>query len=96
MTYMALGVDNSWSQSEFESRFRVDGMHWPTPARPTNGWTDRSALSFDLVGVDPSIANALRRILIQDIPTVAIDQVYIVNNTSVMTVRLCRHTFAGA
>ncbi|KAM0681851.1 DNA-directed RNA polymerases I and III subunit RPAC1 [Mitosporidium daphniae] len=45
---------------------------------------DQDELEFDLVGVDSSIANAIRRILIAEIPTVAIEKVYILNNTSIV------------
>lgn len=47
----------------------------------------RDRLVFDLVGVDPAIANALRRILLAEVPTVAIEHVFIVNNTSIIQVR---------
>jgi hypothetical protein len=43
-------------------------------------------MEFDLVGVDPSVANALRRILIAEVPTVAIEHVFIINNTSIIQV----------
>ncbi|CBK21101.2 uncharacterized protein [Blastocystis hominis] len=39
---------------------------------------------FELVGVDASIANALRRVLIAEVPTMAISTVFMNNNTSVM------------
>ena len=41
-----------------------------------------------MVGADPAVANALRRILIAEVPTVAIEHVFIVNNTSIIQVRL--------
>jgi len=41
---------------------------------------------FDMIGVDPAIANALRRILIAEVPTVAIEHVFIVDNTSIIAV----------
>jgi DNA-directed RNA polymerase I and III subunit RPAC1 len=41
---------------------------------------------FDMIGVDPSVANALRRILISEVPTVAIEHVFIVDNTSIIAV----------
>ena len=47
-------------------------------------------MQFDLIGVDPAVANALRRILIAEVPTVAIEHVFIVNNTSIIQVRVCR------
>jgi len=42
------------------------------------------SVEFDLVGIDAAIANALRRILIAEIPTVAIEHVYIWINTSLV------------
>ncbi|KAH7101180.1 DNA-directed RNA polymerase [Auriculariales sp. MPI-PUGE-AT-0066] len=42
------------------------------------------SVEFDLIGVDASIANAFRRILIAEVPTVAIESVYVWNNTSVV------------
>ncbi len=40
--------------------------------------------SFSLVGIDASIANAFRRILIAEIPTLAIESVFVHNNTSIV------------
>lgn len=40
--------------------------------------------SFSLIGLDASIANAFRRILIAEVPTVAIENVFIQNNTSII------------
>jgi DNA-directed RNA polymerases I and III subunit RPAC1 len=53
---------------------------------------DRDAtLEFDLVGCDPSFANALRRILIAEVPTVAIEHVFMVNNTSIIADEVLAH-----
>jgi DNA-directed RNA polymerases I and III subunit RPAC1 len=41
-------------------------------------------LEFDLIGVHASIANALRRIIICEVPTMAIEMVYYQNNTSIV------------
>lgn len=43
-----------------------------------------SSIEFDLVGLDASIANALRRIMLSEVPTVAIEDVFIWNNTSLV------------
>ena len=43
-----------------------------------------ATIEFDLVGCDASFANALRRILIAEVPTVAIEHVFVVNNTSII------------
>ena len=41
-------------------------------------------MEFDIIGLDVSITNALRRILISEVPTMAIEKCYIHNNTGVM------------
>ena len=46
---------------------------------------------LDLVGVDASIANALRRILIAEVPALAIEHVYVWNNTSVIVDEVLAH-----
>jgi len=43
-------------------------------------------IEFDMVGVDPSLPNALRRILISEVPSMAIEKVHIFNNTSIIQV----------
>ena len=52
-------------------------------------WIKGSDMEFDLIGIDPAIANALRRILIAELPTVAIEHVFYLNNTSIITVNIC-------
>lgn len=39
---------------------------------------------FDLMGVEPPLANALRRIMIAEIPTMAIEKVEMWQNTSII------------
>lgn len=51
----------------------------------------RLALEFDLVGVDASFANALRRILIAEIPTMAIEDVFVMRNTSIIADEILAH-----
>ncbi len=50
-------------------------------------WIKDKDMEFDLIGTDPAIANALRRILIAEVPTMAIEHVFFVNNTSIIAVR---------
>ncbi|KAI0125674.1 DNA-directed RNA polymerase [Xylariales sp. AK1849] len=52
---------------------------------------DSHDAQFSLIGVDASIANAFRRILIAEIPTLAIETVYIYNNTSVIQDEVLAH-----
>ena len=72
---MLSGVDSRWSQEDFERGLEV-----------RIGSRTKESLSFDLVGTDPSIANGLRRIMLAEVPTVAIEQVFYINNTSIITV----------
>lgn len=48
-------------------------------------------LVFEMVGIDPSFANALRRILLADVPTVAVEHVYMWNNTSIIHDEVLAH-----
>ncbi|KAI0242828.1 DNA-directed RNA polymerases I and III subunit RPAC1 [Lamellibrachia satsuma] len=74
------GYDDSWNQAKFEKRFRIDIVQL----------TDRE-LEFDMVGIDCAIANAFRRILLSEVPTMAIDKVFIYNNTSIIQDEVLAH-----
>ena len=45
---------------------------------------DQEEIIFDLIGAEPPLANALRRILIAEIPTMAIEKVEMWQNTSII------------
>ena len=47
--------------------------------------------SFSLIGIDASLANAFRRILIAEIPTLAIEHLFIFNNTSIIQDEVLAH-----
>ena len=44
-----------------------------------------------MIGIDAAIANAFRRILIAEVPTMAIEKVYIYNNTSIIQDEVLSH-----
>lgn len=67
------GEDHAWDIDVFSENFKVV-FH-------ENGQHDAS---FSLIGLDASIANAFRRILVAEIPTLAIEDVWVNNNTSVI------------
>lgn len=52
---------------------------------------EENILEFELQHCDVSIANALRRIMLADVPCVAIDDVYIKSNTGVMQDEMLAH-----
>lgn len=67
------GEDHAWSIEKFREACSVvfhKHSHLET--------------EFSLIGVDASIANAFRRIMIGEIPSLAIEKVYIFNNTSII------------
>lgn len=47
--------------------------------------------SFSLIGIDTAVANAFRRILLSEIPTLAIEDVFIYQNTSVIQDEVLAH-----
>lgn len=48
-------------------------------------------MEFDLVGADVSLANALRRIMLAEVPTMAVEHVYMYMNTSVIFDEVLAH-----
>ncbi|KAL8827253.1 MAG: hypothetical protein Q9170_007086 [Blastenia crenularia] len=67
------GEDHEWDLDEFRNTFNVQFHKLHT-----------LDASFSLIGVDASIANAFRRILLAEIPTLAIEYVFVHNNTSIV------------
>lgn len=67
------GKDEDWTLDTFKKNFDID----------ISFLTDNEA-NFDLKGIDTSLANAFRRIMIAEVPSVAIDSVFIEMNTSVI------------
>jgi hypothetical protein len=48
-------------------------------------------MEFDMIGYDPSIVNAIRRVLLSEVPAMAIEKVHLYLNTSVMQVSRAFH-----
>ncbi|EEQ86537.1 hypothetical protein RJZ56_001014 [Blastomyces dermatitidis] len=74
------GENHEWSIDVFKRNLKVT-FHKNEPYEA----------SFSLVGVDAAIANAFRRIMIAEIPSLAIETVYIHNNTSVIQDEVLAH-----
>ncbi|KAI4195587.1 MAG: hypothetical protein LQ350_007113 [Teloschistes chrysophthalmus] len=74
------GEDHEWDLDEFRRTFKVE-FHKLTP----------HDASFSLIGLDASIANAFRRILLAEIPTLAIEYVFVHNNTSIVQDEVLAH-----
>ncbi|KAJ7168367.1 DNA-directed RNA polymerase [Mycena crocata] len=67
------GEDHSWNLEKFRKNLTVQVRR-----------VSNRSIEFDLVGVDASIANAFRRIMIAEVPTICIENVYVYNNTTVV------------
>jgi len=65
--------------------------HFTSPLTSTTTRLSSNRIEFDLIGIDASIANAIRRVLIAEVPTVAIEDVYLHNNTSVVQDEVLAH-----
>ncbi|KAF7237391.1 hypothetical protein EG68_09371 [Paragonimus skrjabini miyazakii] len=66
------GIEESWSIEKFRENLRVFISNLS------------ETLEFDLINIDCSFANAIRRILIAEVPSVSIERVYLRQNTSIM------------
>ncbi|KAK0210476.1 DNA-directed RNA polymerase [Desarmillaria ectypa] len=72
--------DHAWSLSKFKANLKVQVKR-----------LSNCSIDFDIVGVDASIANAFRRIMMAEVPTVAIEHVYVFNNTSIIQDEVLAH-----
>ncbi|ODV92445.1 hypothetical protein CANCADRAFT_1035 [Tortispora caseinolytica NRRL Y-17796] len=65
--------DGEWTLELFKEKFKVD-----------IAYLNSESTVFDLIGLDIPLVNAFRRILIAEVPTIAIEYVYVQKNTSVL------------
>lgn len=71
--FAAIGMDNSWDLADFKRGFSIE----------ITKMSDE-VVEFDMIGIDPPLANAFRRILIAEVATVAISRVTMMQNTGVL------------
>uniref|UniRef100_A0A914VE30 DNA-directed RNA polymerases I and III subunit RPAC1 n=1 Tax=Plectus sambesii TaxID=2011161 RepID=A0A914VE30_9BILA len=71
-----------WSVEKYCERIRVEIV---------NETSDGMELEFDLIGVEAPIANALRRVLLAEVPTMAIEKIYMYQNTSLIQDEVLSH-----
>ncbi|KAL8920946.1 MAG: hypothetical protein Q9208_005972 [Pyrenodesmia sp. 3 TL-2023] len=74
------GEDHEWDVEQFRNNLTIQ-FHKLHPYD----------ISFSLIGIDASIANAFRRILLAEIPTLAIEYVFVHNNTSIVQDEVLAH-----
>jgi len=76
------GYNDNWDFEKFKSNFKINVIRFDEKERE---------MEFDMIGVDAAIANAVRRILLAEVPTMAIEKAFIYNNTSVMQDEVLAH-----
>ncbi|KAH8725291.1 DNA-directed RNA polymerase [Phaeosphaeriaceae sp. PMI808] len=74
------GENHEWDLDYFTQNFNVQ-FHNHSPYDT----------SFSLTGIDTSVSNAFRRILLSEIPTLAIEDVFIFQNTSIIQDEVLSH-----
>lgn len=72
--YRSMKVSNQFDINLFQRKMKIKITDMPND----------NFVAFDLKGVDPPVANALRRICLSEVPTVAIEQVDLWQNTGVL------------
>ncbi|KAJ1630389.1 putative DNA-directed RNA polymerase I/III subunit [Pavlovales sp. CCMP2436] len=78
--YASLGIDNSLDIAQLKQEMTIEVQS-----------LSKDEIVFDIVGIDAPIANALRRILLVEVPTMAIEKVWVLNNTSIVQDEVLAH-----
>ncbi|KAL4514328.1 hypothetical protein Ndes2437A_g01045 [Nannochloris sp. 'desiccata'] len=74
------GVDSSFKLDNFKQSVNIEVTKY-----------ENHDMEFEVKGISCAMANTLRRIMIAEIPTMAIEHVFIVNNTSIIQDEVLAH-----
>ncbi|KAF9924104.1 DNA-directed RNA polymerases I and III subunit RPAC1 [Linnemannia zychae] len=74
------GLDLSWDLEKFKETFKLKINR-----------LSKTEMEFDMIGIDAAVANAFRRILIAEVPTMAVANVFVMNNTSIVVDEVLAH-----
>lgn len=72
--------DEKWNFKKYKKNFRI------VIVRMNN-----LEMEFDLIGTYPAFANAFRRLMLSEVPSMAIEKVMIKNNTSIIQDEVLAH-----
>jgi DNA-directed RNA polymerase I and III subunit RPAC1 len=78
--FRAVDFDNSFSMEDFKKNFKINILE-----------KSDEHLVFEMIGVSAPIANAFRRIIVSDVPTMAIEKVILYQNTSIIQDEVLAH-----
>ena len=79
-SFETVGFDNSMNLARYLEKMQI---------RVTS--LDEYDMEFEIEGIDAPIANALRRIMLAEVPTMAIEKVVLEQNTSVLADEVLCH-----
>jgi len=74
------GSDDTWNFKKFCKKLKMKVINY-----------SKLSMEFDLIGVDPALANAFRRIMLSEVPSMAIEKIYMYNNTSIIPDEVLSH-----
>ncbi|XP_023231186.1 DNA-directed RNA polymerases I and III subunit RPAC1-like isoform X1 [Centruroides sculpturatus] len=74
------GYIDEWNAKKFEKNLQINLIR-----------LDDMEMEFDIIGIDAAIANAFRRILLAEVPTMAVEKVFVYNNTSIIQDEVLAH-----
>lgn len=80
MAYMSVGFDNSWNHDQWARKFEIKIVKM-----------ESKSIEFELINADPAIVNSLRRILISEVPSVAIENVFFIDYDCVIPEEVLSH-----
>ncbi|KAL1377034.1 hypothetical protein pipiens_016534 [Culex pipiens pipiens] len=73
-------ADDFWDFERFKRQLQIVVVRY-----------EENELEFDMIGVSPAIANAFRRLMLSEVPSMAIEKVHIYNNTSIIQDEVLAH-----
>lgn len=79
-------ADDCWDFNAFKKQFQIVVVKTSYSDSNTEMF-----IEFDLIGCLPSIANAFRRLMLSEVPSMAIEKVYMYNNTSIIQDEVLAH-----
>ncbi|XP_012289110.1 DNA-directed RNA polymerases I and III subunit RPAC1 [Orussus abietinus] len=80
--YSNLQAEGGWSIEHFKKSLKVEIV------RESD---DKREMEFDLIGVSAALANVFRRILLSEVPSMALEKVFLLNNTSLIADEILAH-----
>lgn len=66
-------ADELWNFSKFKSKLKIVRVR-----------REPMVIEFDMIGIGAAFANAFRRIMLSEVPSMAIEKVHIYNNTTII------------